>query len=324
MAYKTEAHELIADLKRVAAALGHAPSRREYEQHGGVFAERQFRNHFKGFSPAIIAAGLQGAVVKEKPRKITAEDVFGRDINEHLTEYFKAAYPVTQAPRRQALTSTAVVGDLHFPFTNLNTLTAFYHFISTHRPARIVQMGDLYDMFAHSKFPGSMNIYTPKQEMDLAQSMARDFWKKCQEIVPGVECHLIMGNHDVRPLKRILESYPAGEMFFNIRPWFEFEGVKTLHDSREELILDGVAYHHGFRGKLGDHRDHNLMNSVVGHTHRGGVVNRQIRGEVLWELNAGYMGDPLSKALSYTPSKISHWTQGWGWVDEWGARFIPV
>jgi hypothetical protein len=104
-----------------------------------------------------------------------------------------------------------------------------------------------------------------------------------------------------------------------------FEGVKTLHDPREELKLPGnVDVIHGYLGRLGDHRNYTLTNVVHGHTHTGGVVFRQVAGRVLWELDCGLAGDMESKALSYTPQKSTKHTLGWGFLDEYGPRFIPL
>jgi hypothetical protein len=313
-------HEILQDLKRVASDLGHVPSREEYREHG-QYSDRQLRNHYGTFTQALHACGLQPEKQIKQP-KIKAEELFGVDLLEHLIEYHQMQ--PKPLPREGTFTPTAVVGDLHFPFTNLNTLTAFFAWLVATKPMRIVQVGDLYDMLSQSKFPRSQNIFTPKQEMEIGHKMARDFWAKVQELVPGIECHQILGNHDVRPLKRILEAYPEGEMFFSIDKYFDFPGVTTHMDARQEVVLDGIIFHHGFRTGLGAHRDFNLQSTVVGHTHVGGVTHRPIRGHTLFELNAGYMGDPESKALSYTSGKITKWTQGWGYIDEWGARFIAV
>jgi hypothetical protein len=119
-----------------------------------------------------------------------------------------------------------------------------------------------------------------------------------------------------------LECYPEGELFFSIDKYYKFDGVQMHMDARTPLELDGVLFTHGHYSRLGDHRDYNLQSTVCGHSHLGGVTLRQIRGQVLFEMNAGYMGDPDSKALAYTPTKIVKWTKGWGWIDQWGARFI--
>ena len=104
-----------------------------------------------------------------------------------------------------------------------------------------------------------------------------------------------------------------------------FDGVETILDSRQELMLPGdVMVVHGYKSKIGEHRDHALYNAVCGHQHTGGVVYRQIRGRVLWELNAGLAGDPEAKGLTYGAQKINSWTLGFGFLDEYGPRFIPL
>jgi hypothetical protein len=67
-----------------------------------------------------------------------------------------------------------------------------------------------------------------------------------------------------------------------------------------------------------------LMSCAVGHSHVGGVAYRSIQGKVLFELNAGLLGDPEAKGLSYTPQKLTRWTLGWGFIDQLGPRFITA
>jgi predicted phosphodiesterase len=312
-------HEIIADIKRIAIELGRIPTRDDYLGNGGIFSGRKIEMSFGGWTVALNAAGLSAAK-RDKRAKVSNEDIFGRDLVEQLAGH-QSQIATPDAPK--PMKSTAVVGDLHFPFTNMQTLEKFYAFLAKEKPARCVQMGDLLDQMSHSKFPTSRNIYTPAQEMSIGHKMSKEFWARVQEIVPGIECHQILGNHDVRPIKRLIESYPAGELFFSIDRFYQFDGVTTHLDARKELILDGVIFHHGYRSKLGDHRDYALMSCVVGHTHTGGVTFRQVRGEILFELNAGFMGDVDSKALSYTSQKIVQWTQGFGYIDQYGPRFIP-
>lgn len=316
-------HELIQDLKRLAIDLGRAPTRSEYRL-GGRFTCDRLEKVFGGYAAALIAAGLQSVRVGEKRERVNMAELLGKDIRSHLDAH-RAPAPGPVAGHGPAK-RTAIAGDMHFPFTCMATVEEFYRFVSETKPERCVQVGDLYDMLAHSKFPISRNHYGPDEEIDLAVSMAKEFWATVQRLSPGIECVQILGNHDVRPMKRILECYPPAEraMRRELESYYQFDGVTVNLDYRQEVVLDGVVYHHGYRSGLGAHRDYNLSNSVVGHTHLGGVTYRQIRGQILWELNAGYMGDPQSKALSYTPQKIVQWTQGWGFIDAWGPRFIPA
>ncbi len=135
-----------------------------------------------------------------------------------------------------------------------------------------------------------------------------------------------MGNHDVRPLKRIMEAYPEAEDWVTemMKKAFSFDGVETVMDQRQEFKIGNILIFHGYRSKLGEHRDYTHSNTINGHTHRGGVVFRNIGGQCLWELNSGLAGDPESKGLSYTSQKITDWTPGFGAVDKLGPRFIPA
>jgi hypothetical protein len=113
-------------------------------------------------------------------------------------------------------------------------------------------------------------------------------------------------------------------MFIDLTPLYTFPGVKLQEDPRAELNLDGVFFHHGYRTKLGDNRDFLNACSVTGHSHKGGAVFRAVHGgHQIWELNAGTLGDPESKGLTYTPQKHTHQTLGLGWIDALGPRFIP-
>jgi predicted phosphodiesterase len=221
-------------------------------------------------------------------------------------------------------TTILIAGDIHFPWANLATLERFHAFNREHRPAYVVQVGDLMDMYSYSKFPRSQNIYTPKEEERLARDGAESFFSRIRKDNPECKVYNLRGNHEQRMVKRTLESAPQMEHFVEkyLDDLMTFEGVEQVSDPRDILKISGVGFHDGYLGKLGDHRDAALMNMVVGHTHRGGVSYRRIRESVLWELNAGFMGDPESKALSYTSSKIQNYTLGFGYVDKYGPRFI--
>lgn len=220
-------------------------------------------------------------------------------------------------------------GDLHFPFHDSSTLKKSLIIaaqIYKREPANtaIVQLGDVFDMFSHSKFPRQTNLMTPRQEIERARENADDFWAAIVKSCPKAECYQLTGNHDVRPYKRLIERYPDAECFVSFKEWFEFKGVTTIHDARDYLEIDGVYYMHGFLSGLGKHMQY-FQNSVVcGHTHHGGVVFQKKKDKLLFELNAGYLASDKATALSYTPTKFSKWTLGLGIVDELGPRFIPI
>ena len=102
---------------------------------------------------------------------------------------------------------------------------------------------------------------------------------------------------------------------------------------RSPFKLGDVSFMHGHLTGLGAHARKYLRSVVCGHTHRGGCVTIPMGEDggagsnaprTLFELNAGFLGDPQSRPLSYRPTKINEWTIGFGYIDEWGPRFIPL
>lgn len=309
MGKKLDQNQAINLLKEYAIELGRTPNWYEVKK---VISNHHIYNLFGSYTTLVQAAGLEPA---SKNRKID-NTIFEKPIEDHIEEF------VHKEKSKVVLEKTVILGDCHFPFVHKPSLEKALAFVKEFQPKYIVQIGDLYDMLSHGKFPRSLNIYTPKQEMSEARRMAEEMWKKIKEISPKSECHQVLGNHDIRPMKRIIEAYPEAELFMDFEKWFKFEGVTTHADIRQELIINGICFIHGYRTKIGDHRDFNKMSTVVGHSHLGGVNFKSYGNETLFELNAGYLGDPESKALSYTPQKINNWTHGIGVIDENGPRFI--
>lgn len=312
-------HDLIQAVKSLAIELGRTPTRTEFASRVPK-VEYRLRTEFKTYTALLIAAGLDTYVDRRAGRKI-GNSIFEKDIVSHLEQY-QPRESVERVPYPTILS----ISDIHWPFPNQKVIEAFIKYAHLKKPKYIILNGDAWDMYSHSKFPRSHNIFTPREEQSLARKMNEEFWKAVKNASPNSECIQMLGNHDIRPLRRVLESYPAAEDWIEkiLHELFTFDGVKTIFDPREELILGDIAIFHGYRSQLGSHRDYTLMNTVNGHTHHGGVVYRRLRGQTLWELNSGFAGDPESKGLSYTPQKITTQTPGFGEVDEMGPRFIPI
>lgn len=311
-------HRLISELKEQAIDLGRTPHRDEFIKHIRGGRELIFK-YFDTYTALVQAAGLDPVRPKSKI-KINREELFGRDIQEIITSH---------EPRpRQVITDfkpILAIGDTHFPFAHKPTLEKVYRFAEKAQPEFIVQVGDLMDQWSHGRFPSSRNFYKPDEEMELARMMATEFWLELKKACPKAHCYQIMGNHDLRALKAVLQNAPTleGLVSASIEKLYEFEGVKTIHDYREELILQDIMFHHGYMTRHGQQRDFVMQNLVSGHTHRGTVLYRALKDRTIWHLDCGFVGDPESKALTYTPQKTTGWTLGWGFIDEHGPRFIP-
>lgn len=312
-------HEIVRAVKDLHKETGLTPTRDEFLNATGV-THHQLRKH-GGFTAVLKASGITLLPGQEKRFKLSS-GVFQKDLKKVLDEYV----PRDVMSTKKMWPKILVIGDAHFPFVNNKAIDEIYKFAEIHQPEYIVQMGDLYDFLAHSKFPRSHNYYTPQQEEMLAREGAEKFFSTLKRICPNAKIHLLVGNHDLRPLKRVLEQAPTiehwAEKQFN--ELMSFPDVETQFDHREELEIGGILFTHGFLCKEGAHRDYYLQSVVIGHLHKLWVQYRRVRGDQIFEMCAGFIGDPFSKALTYTPSKKANYQIGFGWIDEFGARTIHL
>jgi len=314
-------NEVVQKIKALANELGRAPMRMEIMS-AGIITQYKISRH--GFPELLAMAGISplskvDSMTVGKREKITNE-IFHRDIDRHIEEY------EPRVPNKQNKFSKILCWpDSHYPFVNKEAEAKMIEFAIKHQPDYIIQVGDLLDCYAASKFPRSQNIFTPKEEERLGIEMATNAWKQLRDGCPEAKCYQLMGNHDVRILKRTLESLPIAEHWIEayFKQLFSFEGVETIFDTRQELDIDGILFTHGFLGS-GSHKDYYLKNVIHGHDHKLYVMHRRIHGQSIFEMSCGFIGDVESKPLSYTSSKLANFQLGFGWVDEWGARTIHL
>lgn len=213
----------------------------------------------------------------------------------------------------------AIAGDLHLPWLDKGCAQYFFNYLEKEKPDVVVQIGDIYDLYSFSRFPGTRGLIKPDEELVQARIAGEEFWSYVRRLVPKATCYQILGNHDIRPIKYSLETAPVLESFVTkgLLELYKFEGVNTL-PYEDDLMIDGNVYIHGHT-QHGKHMEEYMSNVILGHTHRGGVVTkrmfRRLREKIIFELNVGYMGNPASKCFSYK-KKTFPWTTGFGVVTK--------
>lgn len=222
-----------------------------------------------------------------------------------------------------------VLGDVHFPFHHKIILPLALYFYLKGQYDYFIQVGDLWDRYSGSKFARSYNLFTPRDERKHCRYYSELLWQFAQR--GSAKEHIqLLGNHCVRPAKRIMEVAPEfeDELVEVVNDDYTYDGVKTIYDSREEFYIDDVCFLHGYLTRMGHHSEFNLKNFAGGHTHRGGTFFLPKDGHeqrMIWELNAGYVADPKSPGLAYTMQRrATRWTHGFGHIDAFGPRFVPL
>ncbi len=221
--------------------------------------------------------------------------------------------------------SILIIPDVHFPFADMSALRKMYALAKQLKPSIYVCLGDTFDLYSMSRFPRSLNVITPKKELETARQMAEDMWASLFKASPKAKAFPLRGNHEDRISKKIIQNAPELESLFDIKTIFTFKKVELVE---EELLLkingERVLFQHGFFTKIGDHVKRNLISTVHGHTHRPGIYYHRLENTVLFELDCGHLGNPNTKALSYAPKRISNWVKGFGFISELGPQFISL
>lgn len=309
-------------LKALHDELGRKPTRDEFRKRFDC-TERKISLAFGTFTDFLRACGID-PVTKTKQK---SHALFERDLARILDDHKPRGF----APSLIKTTSL-IIPDTHFPFVSQRTLEWIYRMIQKYKPGHVIQIGDLFDLYSHTRFPRSHNLYSPHQEEELGRRGAEEMWKIIRGLVPDAKLVQMKGNHDLRPLKQTLSLLPQLEHVVDdhVNKLMTFDGVTLISDPRQEYIFEGVAYLHGHFSGIGKHRDFMLMSTAHGHTHTGGVVFRPIYDpitqeiRIIFELDAGFAGDRESKVFGYTPQKLGKETPGCGLIDVDGARFLPA
>lgn len=134
----------------------------------------------------------------------------------------------------------------------------------------------------------------------------------------------MVGNHDDRIMKRVLEKNPEIAFLIGntLKQLYTFENVELVRSY--EYVINDIIFQHGHRSRLGDHAKYNQGSTVCGHSHVGGVVFMRNRLRTYFELNAGFLGDTETAAFAYRAQKlVNNTTLGVGVIDALGPRFIP-
>ena len=194
------------------------------------------------------------------------------------------------------------------------------------KPTHIVNVGDTYDMYSFSRFARSMDVITPREELMQGREMAEEMWANLAKAAPKAKRFQVLGNHEDRIRKRIMDRAPEYEAILEkpITELTDFKNVTNLGSSKSELVINDTVFIHGWSTTPGFHVRYFLQNVVHGHTHRGSVTYVAIKGKTLYELDCGFIADADSLPLEYRETKTCAWHAGFGFIDKYGPRFIAL
>lgn len=316
---KLDVHELIAELKEIMAELGRVPTRSEYRLR--VPTPNRYQTFFPSWSEFTRAA-FSGGVTK-KDQKSSTKKIIQDFFNVSVDELLEKKQEEVRFPVIGPFPRILCIPDMHCPFWHEPSIQLVYDLIPELKPDIIVGLGDAYDFYSFSRFPKSHYIIDVESEVREGRKQLESFWAEIKNLCPKAPLYNLLGNHCVRPHKTMIQNAPELEPFFNFNSLFEFDGVKTIFDTRSPLVLAGINFIHGYMSGNGKHRKKFQGHVVHAHTHNGAIIMDRVDGKLLFELDCGYLGDPSRKVFNYTAVKETNWTRGVGLIDIFGPMFIP-
>ena len=220
------------------------------------------------------------------------------------------------------------IPDLHLRWVNRYQLSKVYKLVKDKKPDIIIQLGDLYEFYNFSKFSRDLNHITPKAEIRKSQEMAYDFWDNIKKISKDSKKIQLMGNHDMRLQKRILERFPEINNIFDLREeFYDFDEVDVKRSDRDYVEFDNVVYCHGWLIKRWSHVRYFNKSVVHAHTHRASLIVRcddTTEYKYMFELDGGHLINKHALPFTYTPTKYSKWKEGCCFINRGKPELIML
>lgn len=216
-----------------------------------------------------------------------------------------------------------VIPDLQIPFDHEDAIPFLKAVARKMNPTTIVQIGDLVDHHALSKYMSDPDGLSAGDELRATIRRLKQYYRA----FPDVD--VIIGNHDER-LK--IKAYEAGIPKAYIRDLDEVLEFVDGWQLFESVEIDEVLYEHGHAlGNGGGNNafkkaiDANMMNTVYGHFHSAaGIRYFANKKHLCFAFNVGCLMDGHSYAAQYGKNFPQKPILGCGVVINGVPMFIPM
>lgn len=219
-----------------------------------------------------------------------------------------------------------VIGDTHCPAMLAqypDFLTDMYEMWNCDR---VVHIGDLADFHAISFHQKEFGLESIETELDMARHQVAEL----TDVFP--EADYLTGNHSALPVRQAREAGLPPSMLVSLADLMDLPEGWTVHPRHHDLVIDGVIYRHGDKGRSNQQNAAFLnagleFNSVVqGHFHaQAGVVYGANQRQRYFGLQVGCGTDPRSPYMNYSSIYSKRPLLGCGIVlDGEYATFEPL
>lgn len=217
-----------------------------------------------------------------------------------------------------------IIPDLHIPFVNMQALKVVHRWCKNHKPDLVIQLGDIFDFKAWSRWPKDADDASPHAEFEMAIKLGRDVSK----MFPDME--ILTGNHDLRIAKKAMEVGFTKHIVRELSEVFPYEGWKWHADPLDKLIINtkkGPVWcmHGDEQGGTPAQKSRLLGISVIqGHTHQASITHSSSLAHDLFAMETGHLMNMRSKGAQYAFKMGRYPVMGFGVLKYGIPYFIPV
>jgi predicted phosphodiesterase len=188
----------------------------------------------------------------------------------------------------------------------------------TFKPDIVIQMGDIIDAKAWSRFPKDPDDDSPSLE-----------WKKVRKEMAILnklfpELHIINGNHQDRVMKRALEAGLPRELVKSLETVFDYPGW-NWEIGNKPFIFENIAFVHGDEtiGCPSAKAKQYGMSIVQGHSHKASIEYINLFDKQLFAAEVGWLGDDTALAFNYACKNPSRSWLGVMLIENGVPHLIP-
>ena len=216
-----------------------------------------------------------------------------------------------------------VLPDLHFPFADWTGLKKAHKWAKKHKPDLVIQMGDLFDQKAWSRWGKDPDDLSPEDEW----LQAFESVKKLHKMFPKM--HILSGNHDRRFYLKAADSSLPSQLIKSMQELFPFKGWIWHIDAKDRLTIPSargdILFLHGDEmGGTPIAKATQLgINIVQGHTHQASITYAQTLSKYVFAAEAGHLMDVNSKGARYAARNPKGSSSGFLVIKYGCCYFIP-
>lgn len=192
-----------------------------------------------------------------------------------------------------------VLPDMHLPFADWKGIEKAHRWAKKHKPDVVVQLGDLLDQKAWSKWQKDPDDLSPEEEF----LQAGEGINRLKKMFPKM--HILSGNHDRRFYLRAAEAAIPGALIRGLHEIFPVKGWTWHIAANDRLIIPSargdILFMHGdeMGGTVKQKAVLLGINVVQGHTHQTSVDHIQGLQNYFFAAQAGHLMDIDSKGARY-------------------------